>query len=198
MDTYMLNLTQLQLSGRHVCLETLNESHRDELYAAAQDERIWTYNSSKAFGDRFDDWFNKALENLVHAKQHPFVVRRLTDNQILGSTRFYDINHAHRRLTIGYTWYVVHVWGTVVNPESKLLILSHAFDMMNINRVELIADSRNSRSRAAIKKLGAIEEGILRQHMIVEDEFVRDSVVHSIIKADWPDIKKRLESRIEG
>jgi N-acetyltransferase len=192
----MLNLKPIILNGYHVTLESFNESHRNDLRNAAQDERIWTYNGVKAFGHRFDLWFDKALKNLEITQQIPFVVRRIRDGAIIGSTRYYDISPEHRRLTIGYTWYIPDVWGSVVNPECKYLLLSHAFEALQMNRVEFVTDVRNLRSRAAIKKLGAMEEGILRRHMILEDGYIRDTAVHSIVSPDWPNIKSRLNNRV--
>lgn len=194
----MLYIKPITLPGCYVTLEPINESHRNDLRDAAQDERIWTYNGVKAFGERFDPWFDKALKNLEAAQQLPFVVRRMTDDAIIGSTRYYDISPEHHRLTIGYTWYIVDVWGTAVNPECKLLLLKHAFETLYVNRIELVTDIRNLRSRAAIKKLGAIEEGILRHHMILEDGCIRDTAVHSVIKQEWPSIKLRLEERLKA
>lgn len=176
-------------------LEPLNATHKNDLYHAAQDESIWTYNASKAFGDRFYYWFDKALSCLEKQEHLPFVVRRLADQKIIGSTRYYDIDIHHQRLTIGYTWYIPEVWGTYVNPECKILLLSFVFEELKMNRVEFVADSRNLRSRSAIKKLGATEEGILRQHMILEDGFIRDSVLFSIIKPDWEKVKAALQLR---
>lgn len=186
------------LKGNWIQLEPLNDSHRDELYAVAQDESIWTYNSSKAFGDRFYRWFDKAVKCL-QAEQHlPFVVRRISDKKLIGSTRYYDINSENHRLTIGYTWYIPEVWGSCVNPECKYLLLKYAFEELQANRVEFVTDSRNSRSRAAIKKIGATEEGILRHHMILEDGFIRDTVIFSITKPEWPTIKLNLEIRLKN
>lgn len=186
------------LKGNWVQLEPLNDSHRDELYAVAQDESIWTYNGSKAFGDRFYRWFDKAVKCL-RAEQHlPFVVRRISDKKLIGSTRYYDINSENHRLTIGYTWYIPEVWGSCVNPECKYLLLKYAFEELQANRVEFVTDSRNSRSRAAIKKIGATEEGILRHHMILEDGFIRDTVIFSITKPEWPTIKLNLEIRLKN
>lgn len=186
------------LKGNWVQLEPLNDSHRDDLYAVAQDESIWTYNSSKAFGDRFYRWFDKAVKCL-QAEQHlPFVVRRISDKKLIGSTRYYDINSENHRLTIGYTWYIPEVWGSCVNPECKYLLLKYAFEELQANRVEFVTDSRNSRSRAAIKKIGATEEGILRHHMILEDGFIRDTVIFSITKPEWPTIKLNLENRLKN
>jgi RimJ/RimL family protein N-acetyltransferase len=188
------NTSLKTLKSPLIQLDPLSESHRAELYNAAQDEAIWTYTTSKAMGDGFHTWFDKALATPSH---RPFVVRRLDDQKIIGSTRFYDINAEHKRLSIGYTWYIPEVWGSYVNTECKYLLLSFAFEEMMVNRVEFSIDSRNARSRAAVKKLGAIEEGVLRQHMIVEGAYVRDTVMHSIIKQDWPVVKLMLESRRE-
>ena len=194
----MIDFQHTLLIGNHIQLEPINESHKEELYHVTQDDSIWTFTSSKAMGHQFDSWFQKALQELEKLEHLPFIVRRLSDNKLIGSTRFYDIQQAHRRLTIGYTWYIPEVWGTYVNPECKLLLLQYAFEELNINRVQFDTDFRNVRSRAAIKKLGAIQEGILRHHMILEDGFIRDTVVFSIIKTDWADVKQKLQSRIQS
>jgi RimJ/RimL family protein N-acetyltransferase len=194
----MLEIIPVTLSGERIQLEPLNHHHKSDLYNAAQDSRIWMYNGSKAYGDNFYKWFDKAMENQRGGLQCPFVVRCKADQRILGSTRFYDINREHYRLTIGYTWYVPEVWGTFVNPECKRLLLEHAFENLKVNRVEFVTDARNSRSRAAIKKLGAHEEGILRRHMILEDGYVRDTVVFSIIQAEWLAVKTKLSERLKN
>jgi RimJ/RimL family protein N-acetyltransferase len=194
----MLTLNPIALQGEMTILEPLEESHRDALYTAAQDETIWTHVAATGLGDRFHRWFDKAL-TCSAAKQHlPFIIRRKSDKKVIGSTRFYDIMPEHHRMTIGYTWYLPEVWGSFANPESKLLLLQHAFEDLKVNRIEFVTDSRNNRSRAAIKKLGASEEGILRQHMILENGFVRDSVIFSIIQPEWPRVKAGLSARIES
>lgn len=194
----MLDIRPKILTGELLQLEPLNESHRNDLYEAAQDETIWTYNGSKAYGEKFHHWFDKAIKCLSQNLQLPFAVRRLSDRKVIGSTRYYDINSDHHRLTVGYTWYVPSVWGTYVNPESKLLLLNFAFEGLQVNRVEFVTDARNVRSRAAIKKLGAIEEGILRHHMILEDGTMRDTVMFSIIKPDWQQVKSQLHARLHN
>lgn len=151
----MLNIKPISLKGSWVQLELLNESHKTELYDAAQDELIWMYSSSKALGAKFYDWFDKALLASKQQQQLPFVVKRLIDRKIIGSTRYYDIEPKHHRLSIGYTWYVPTVWGSYVNPECKLLLLTFAFEELQVNRVQFTTDSRNFHSRLAIKKLGA-------------------------------------------
>jgi RimJ/RimL family protein N-acetyltransferase len=192
-----MNIQPTILKGTRIQLEPLNESHKKELYNAAQDEAIWTYSTS-AFGERFYRWFDKAMKCFEQQQHMPFVVRQLSDKKIIGSTRFYDINSEHHRATIGYTWYIPEVWGTYVNPECKFLLLKFAFNDLQMNRIEFVTDSRNARSRAAIKKMGAVEEGVLRYHMILENGYMRDTVMFSIIKLDWPHVKLILESRLNG
>ena len=104
----------------------------------------------------------------------------------------------HRRVEIGSTWYTPEVWRTQVNPECKLLLLAHAFDVLGVNRVSLCTDVRNSRSQAAIEKLGAVKEGIMRSHMITQGGRIRDSVLYSIVSDDWPQVKARLIARLAG
>lgn len=186
------------LAGSWIHLEPMNETHRDDLCAIAKDSRIWTYIATRAEGDSFDQWFAKAMSKLQSGHHLPFVVRRLSDQKIIGTTRYYDISPTHHRLMVGYTWYSPEVWGTYVNPECKYLLLQHAFEILKINRVEFATDSRNLRSRSAIKKLGANEEGLLRQHMVLKDGFVRDTVVFSIIKNEWPRVKSMLEERLKS
>ncbi len=185
------------LTGNHIQLELLNDTHRQELYTIAQDESIWTYSSSKALGDKFDRWFDKAVKCLQTGGHLPFAVRRISDNKLIGSTRYYDIDAENKRLTIGYTWYVPAVWGSRVNPECKYLLLQNAFGSLHANRIEFAADLRNARSCAAIRKIGAKEEGILRHHMILEDGHIRDTVIFSITKPEWSSIKLNLESRLK-
>jgi RimJ/RimL family protein N-acetyltransferase len=194
----MLKFVSKKLIGQRLQLEPLDVSHQQELYDAAQDEKIWTYNGSKALGEKFYRWFDKALDGLAKKNQLPFVVRRKSDQKILGGTRFYDIDADHHRMTIGYTWYIPEVWGSYVNPESKFLLLSLAFEEMNANRIQFFMDSRNERSAAAIKKLGAQQEGIFRQHMVLEDGYLRDTIVFSIIKPEWPPVKASLQKRLEN
>jgi RimJ/RimL family protein N-acetyltransferase len=111
-------------------------------------------------------------------------------------TRYLAVEQAHKRLEIGSTWYEPAVWGGPVNPECKLLLMQHAFETLKFHRVEYKTDLRNARSRAAILKLGAIQEGIFRKHMIMADGHVRDSVYFSIVDSDWPSVKAGLQKRL--
>jgi RimJ/RimL family protein N-acetyltransferase len=185
--------TASALIGRTVRLDPLLETHREELRPVADDERIWTHMLSVASGAGFDAWFDEAL---TQAQRIPFVVRSLRDGRLVGSTSYLDVNERHRRVEIGSTWYHPDVWATAVNPECKLLLLAHAFEVFAVNRVSFVTDVRNERSRAAIAKLGAVQEGILRSHMVTQGDRVRDSVLFSITAAEWPTVRERLTARV--
>ena len=184
------------LEGRHVRLESLDEQHRDGLRAAADDERIWAHTLVDARGPGFERWFDDARARLAAAQQLPFAVRRLADQALVGSTSYLDPVPQHRRVEIGSTWYVPAVWGTVINPECKLLLLAHAFETLGMNRVQLCTDLRNTRSQAAIAKLGAVREGVLRHHMITQGGRIRDTVMFSIVAGEWPRVKEALSARV--
>jgi N-acetyltransferase len=187
------------LSGPCVVLEPLREHHREPLRAAAaQDQTIWDYFpiGFNGAGERFDPWFDATVERYARDEHLPFAIRRQDDDQIVGTTRFYDIVPEHLRLAIGSTWYVPAVRGTLVNSEVRLLSLEHAFDHWGVNRVELITDPLNLASRAAMKILGAVEEGVMRNHLIYHDGRVRDSVLFSIVSSEWPYVRRRLMERL--
>lgn len=190
----MIEPKPILLTGLYVQLEPIQEKHYEILKALSQHEKISTY--SPALKLKFDSWFNKALKKYPESRQISFIVRTLSDQKIVGSTRFYEIYLEHKRLAIGYTWYIPDVWGSTVNTESKLLLLEYAFETLLINRVEFFIDSRNDRSRAAVKKLGATEEGTLRQHIILDDDYIRDTVVYSILKNEWPTISTHLRKKL--
>jgi RimJ/RimL family protein N-acetyltransferase len=184
------------LRGRWVQLEPLAEEHRDALRIAADDERIWVHTLVNARGPQFNQWFDDALAQRDAGCQIPFAVRQLADQTLVGSTSYLDPVPRHRRVEIGSTWYTPQVWATQVNPECKLLLLVHAFDVLGMNRVSLCTDLRNTRSQAAIEKLGAVKEGILRSHMVTQGGRIRDSVLYSIVIADWPAAKEQLAARL--
>jgi RimJ/RimL family protein N-acetyltransferase len=181
-----------------IYLEPLQLAHYDSLYNIAQDESIWAFTRTIALGLKFQDWFNKALEKAARGEQLPFVVVDQQTHQLLGTTRIYDIDNTNRKCAIGYTWYIRAVWGTKVNPQAKFLLLSHAFEQLNFNRVEFHTDSRNLRSCKAILKLGAKHEGTLRFHLINENGYLRDTEVYSIIKTEWPDVRNNLIQRVSA
>jgi RimJ/RimL family protein N-acetyltransferase len=186
------------LTGRWVQLEPLGIEHREALRAAADDERIWVHTLMVARGSEFARWFEEALAQRAAGRQVPFAVRRLADQAVIGSTSYLDPVPPHRRVEIGSTWYNPAVWGTEVNPECKLLLLAHAFEVLGMNRVSLCTDVRNTRSQAAIARLGAVKEGVLRAHMLAQGGRIRDSVLYSIVRTDWPQVKARLSARLAG
>ena len=183
------------LKGRWVTLEPLTEIHREPLRDAANDHRIWASTIVRADGDTFQSWFADALGEKQAGRRLPFAVRRVADSTCVGSTSYLDIAPRHRRVEIGATWYRPDIWGTVVNPESKLLLLTHAFEVLGIERVAFITDVLNKHSQAAIAKLGAKREGVLRSHMVSQGGRMRDSVVFSIVANEWPSVRQALEVR---
>jgi N-acetyltransferase len=187
------------LSGPRVILEPLAPEMREPLRAAAaEDESIWTYfpvNYNGA-GEGFDEWFDYTMERYANDEHFPFVVRLREDAGVVGTTRFYDMVPDHLRLAIGSTWYTKKARGTLINSEVRLLTLTYAFEELSVNRVELITDPFNLSSRAAMKILGAVEEGVIRNHLIYKDGRIRDSVLFSIIKSEWPDVRDRLVARL--
>jgi RimJ/RimL family protein N-acetyltransferase len=190
-----MSFDPVTLTGRHVRLEPLSERHREMLRPAAQNPRIWTLTTS-AFGAAFDPYFDAALKRAEAGVERPFAVRLLGEDRLVGGTRFMNIEPAHKRLEIGATWYDPTVWAGVVNPECKLLLMRFVFETLKWNRVEYKTDARNQRSRDAILRLGATQEGVFRKHMVLADGFVRDSVYFSVIDTDWPDVKAGLERRL--
>jgi RimJ/RimL family protein N-acetyltransferase len=185
------------LIGRALVLEPLGEAHRRPLQMAAQDSRIWAYMSHAGeTTDGFEAWFEAAQTGVAAGSAVVYAVRRRSDTRLVGSSRFMNIADEHRRREIGNTWYVPSAWGTRVNPECKLLLLQHAFEVLDLLRVEFRCDARNERSRQALARLGSVEEGVLRRHMIVRDGFVRDTVQFSVLREEWPAVRAGLEARL--
>jgi RimJ/RimL family protein N-acetyltransferase len=137
-----------------------------------------------------------ALEAQAQGRELPFVIIRKSSSQVVGSTRFYDIDRDHRRVEIGYTWLAASAQRTVVNTEAKLLLLTYAFEVLRCIRVAFLTDVLNQQSRTAILRLGAKEEGVLRNHMIMPNGRYRDSLCFSIIETEWPEVKARLEAKL--
>ena len=191
-------LTPLTLAGRHVRLEPLARGHVDELAAAAADgelSRLW-YTGVPA-PDAAAAWVEAALAMRENEGALPFVVRALADGCIVGSTRYFHVEAAHRRLEIGHTWYAQRVQRTAVNTECKLLLLTHAFEALGCIAVEFRTHFFNFASRAAIARLGAKQDGILRNHQRLPDGTLRDTVVFSIIAGEWPAVKRHLAFQLE-
>lgn len=192
-----MEFTAPVLTGRRVRLEPLAEEHRAGLYAAADDPRIWQFMAFGGHGPAFDATFADALAQHAAGTRRLYAVRLLATNELVGATGYIDPLPAHKRVEIGWTWYRPDQWATAVNPECKLLLLSHAFDTLSLNRVSFHVDALNARSQAAVAKLGATREGVLRCHAVVRGGRVRDTVVFSIIAGEWPQVKAGLLARLE-
>ncbi len=188
-------LAKLAIDGKFVRLEPLEERHREPIRPAAQHPEIFAF-FTPMLGPLYDPYIDNALKRSDGSLELAFAVLLKAENRCVGMTRYLNIDEAHKRLEIGSTWYEPSVWGGPVNPECKLLLMRHAFETLKFHRVEYKTDARNARSRAAILKLGATQEGIFRKHMIMADGHVRDSVYFSIVDTDWLSVKADLEKRL--
>lgn len=192
-----MNLAPVTLEGRHVKLVPMASHHLDELWSAAQDPKIWEFSSAVIrSADEARTYVETALTWQRAGTAVPFVTTERSSGRIIGSTRFANIDRDHRHAEIGWTWINPQWWRTAINTEAKYLMLRHAFEEWKCIRVELKTAAKNQRSRAAIARIGATEEGILRHHMIQPDGSYRDSVYFSILDEEWPDVKRRLEERL--
>ena len=184
------------LRGRHVSLEPLAIEHVDGLEAAAADGRLWEllFTSVPAPGETAA-YVQAALDMQEAGNGLVFVVRDVAGD-IVGTTRYYDLAPAVPRLQIGYTWYARRVQRTPLNTEAKLLLLAHAFERLGCVSVGLQTSHLNQASRKAIARIGATEEGVLRQHMRHRDGTLRDTVCFSILDREWPTAKARLQAML--
>jgi len=183
----------ITLEGRHVRLEPLGRGHVDDLAAAAADGELWKlWVTGVPAPDATAAWVEAALAMRENEGALPFVVRAQADGRIVGSTRYFHVEAAHRRLEIGHTWYAQRAQRTAANTECKLLLLAHAFESLSCIAVEFRTHFLNFASRAAIERLGAKQDGILRHHQILADGSLRDTVVFSIVAGEWPAVKRHL------
>ena len=188
----LLRVTPVVLRGKEVRLEPLGLIHAQGLYNRGRVEADWTHLPRSYFADLADTrhWIDEALG--VEG-QLPFAIVETAKDKVIGSTRYLNIRPEHRSLEIGWTWPGQNWQRTAINTETKLLLLSHAFEKLGCVRVEFKTDTRNERSQRALQRIGATKEGVLRNHRIVQDDFVRDSVCFSVISSEWLEIKERLE-----
>ena len=193
----MITLQPVTLEGRGIRLEPLTPSHHDALAAAAADGNLWElwFTSVPAPGDTAA-YIADALKGQRDGHMLPWAVRDLATGAIVGTTRYHDIVASIDRVEIGYTWYAQSRQRSSVNTTCKLLLLTHAFDTLGCKVVGLRTDNFNFRSQRAIEGLGARKDGVLRHHATRRDGTVRDSVMYSILAAEWPDVRKHLELRL--
>jgi RimJ/RimL family protein N-acetyltransferase len=186
-----------RMEGSLVVLEPLERRHAEGLWRAAQAPEIWQWLARlDAARERFDEWLELSLTSAAEGKEGTFAILDRGSGTAIGSSRYMAVRPVDRVLEVGWTWFNPSVWRTGANVETKLLLLGHAFERLECQRVELKTDARNERSRAAIAALPAQFEGILRKHMIVPDVGVRDSAMFSIVDDEWPDVRANLERRL--
>jgi RimJ/RimL family protein N-acetyltransferase len=185
------------LAGRHVRLEPLLLAHLPALTEAGADPAIWQWLSvSGATPAAMGAFVQDALEAQAKGSAIPFTVFDAAGGQVIGSTRFGMIERAHRRAEIGWTFLNPRVQRTPVNTEQKYLMLRHAFEAWGLMRVEFKTNLLNEKSRRALARIGATQEGVLRQHMIGHDGRIRDTVYFSILDREWPAVKLALEQKL--
>ena len=189
----------ITLTGRLVRLEPLTAEHAPDLFAAVTaDPSIWRWRTFPA-PDTLDDMrrqIAEALEAQSRGAVVAFAQVALATGRAVGSTTYMSISRKDRGLEIGNTWLGKPWQRTGINTEAKYLLLRHAFEVLGAVRVQLKTDGRNLQSQAAIERLGAVREGVLRKHMLLYDGFLRDTVVYSILDDEWPAVKARLEARL--
>jgi len=185
------------LDGERVRLEPMRRNHLDALTEAGRYEELWQWTRATATTkETMSEYVEDALEEAASGTALPFVTIDKPSETVVGSTRFGNIDPANRRAEIGWTWISPPFQRSYVNSEAKYLMLRHAFDVWECVRVELKTDALNEKSRAAMLRLGAAEEGTLRRHMITYSGRFRDSVYYSILDHEWPAIRARLEARL--
>lgn len=185
------------LEGTNVELIPLEKEHFEELYSAAADKDLWalipTDGSDKEI---FYQNYEFALSERENENQYPFVIRHKETQKLIGSTRFFEIYPSDKKLEIGWTWITKEFWGTSVNLECKLLLLTYCFDVLKTNRVQLKTKDNNLRSRKAIEKIGGVFEGILRKDKIQNDGSTRNAAYYSILDDEWEAAKQKIETLI--
>lgn len=192
-----ITLHPATLEGHGMRLEPLSPGHERDLAAAAADGRLWElWFTSVPSPEETSAYIQTALAGQKDGHMLPWVVRELSENKIIGSTRYHDIIAAVDRVEIGYTWYAKRWQKSHVNTSCKLLLLGHAFDTLGCKVVGLRTDNFNIASQRAIEALGAKKDGVIRHHGVRRDGSARDTVIYSILVSEWPSVKRRLEERL--
>ncbi len=191
--------TPVVLTGKVVRLEPFSEAHVHGLAEVGKDKRIWKW---MLYGDLVTEeamhtWVKEILSRQAARADLAFTVFHLASDRIAGATRYMEMRPQHRGLEIGGTWYGMEYQRTAVNTECKYLLLQYAFETLKCVRVQFKADSRNEQSLRAIERLGAKREGVLRNHYILNDGRMRDSVYFSILESEWPGVKEKLEELLK-
>lgn len=193
-----MNVEPVTLTGRRVELRPLSWEHYEELAAISNEDAIWSlYSNTGQSRDQLRQWIAGCLSNHDAGTCVPFATVDRSSGRIAGCTTFMNIDRPNKRVEVGGTWLGLAFQRTHINTEAKHLMFRHAFEVWGCNRVELKTDALNAQSRAAIVRIGAKKEGILRRHMVTYTGRVRDTVYYSVIAEEWPELKEKLEARIE-
>ena len=186
------------LRGKHATMEPLDATHEVALNRAAADGELWKlWYTSVAPPDKMGEYIATALGMRDRQGAMPFVVRDSTDGEVVGCTRYFNVDVPNRRLEIGHTWYSKRAQRTAINTECKLMLLTHAFEKLACIAVEFRTHWFNHASREAIARLGAKQDAVLRNHQLMPDGSKRDTVVFSIIDSEWPAVKQHLRFQLE-
>jgi RimJ/RimL family protein N-acetyltransferase len=194
-----MKVEPVTLVGKVVRLEPISETHIPDLANVGLEEEIWHY---MRYGkvesiEQITAWVGELLELQKRGTDLPFAVIHLDKKAAIGCTRYLNIDTLDHSLEIGGTWYGLDYQGTLVNTECKYLLMKHAFEVLGCVRIWFKTDSRNLHSQRALERLGVVKEGVLRNHMILPDGYIRDSVVYSVLPSEWREVKTRLEARLE-
>jgi len=193
-----MKFTHVTLTGRHVRLEPLAPRHYAGLERAGADGEVWQWMTCPHADPRESvrQWCGAVSAMQARGEAVAFVIVAMATGEAVGGTVLFDYSAVHKRVEIGFTWQATRVWRTALNTECKFLLMRHTFETLGMNRVQLKTDARNVRSQAAIARLGAVREGVLRSHMVLPDGWVRDSVMFSVVVAEWPAVKAGLEAKL--
>jgi RimJ/RimL family protein N-acetyltransferase len=184
--------------GDYASVEPLGPEHEDALRSAAADGELWgLWYTSVARPEKMREYIAAALDMRTRLDAMPFVIRERSSSEIVGCTRYFNVDTANRRLEIGHTWYAKRAQRGPINTECKLLLLTHAFEKLQCIAVEFRTHWFNQASRTAIARLGAKQDGVLRNHQLGADGAKRDTVVFSIIDGEWPAVKKHLRYQLD-
>ena len=191
-------MTPLTLTGTTVELLPLQREHKAALLEAAADGQLWDLKVTHVPGpDTVDQYIDTALAGRDAGSVIPFTLVRRDTGQVVGSTRFWKVDRANRKLEIGHTWLALSTQKSGINTEAKLLLLTYAFEVLDCVRVQFTTDELNEKSRAAILRLGAVQEGIVRHERIMPDGRKRNSVRFSIIDSEWPQVNAALQAKLQ-
>ena len=188
----------ITLTGEHASIEPLGREHEEALQRAAADGELWRlWYTTIALPEKMAEYISTALDMRERLGAMPFVVREKPSGDIVGCTRYFNVDAVNRRLEIGHTWYSKRVQRGPINTECKLLLLTHAFEKLRCIAVEFRTHWFNHASRTAIARLGAKQDGVLRNHQLSADGSKRDTVVFSIIDGEWAAVKQHLRYQLE-